>query len=61
VKITERVLHDVPLWKGARVQVVEVTRTTVKASFVVYQYYLVRSSKRAGISRHAAVLLGVKV
>jgi hypothetical protein len=61
VKVTKRLLHDVPLWKGVRVEVVELTRSTVKASFVVYQYYLVRREKRAGISRHAAVLLGVNV
>lgn len=61
MRISKRVLHDVPLCKGVRVEVVEITRHTVRASFVVYQYYLVRSSERAGISRHAAVLLGVDV
>lgn len=62
----EKVLHDIPLydvprWVGVRVQVVEYKLTTVKRSFITYQYYLVRGKTRAGISRHAAVMLGVKV
>jgi hypothetical protein len=65
VKVRERMLHDVLVPMGAgrnvRVLVVEKTRSTVKARYVSYQYYVARGSQRATISRHAAVLLGVRV
>lgn len=64
MKVRERVMHDVlvPLDAGRKVRilVVEKTRHTVKARYVNYQYYVARGSQRASISRHAAVLLGVR-
>jgi hypothetical protein len=50
------------LLRGARVETRQVTRRTVRATYVNYEYYLVRAGATAArISRHAAVLLGVEV
>lgn len=61
--IRQRVLHDVQLKdvRRVRVLVVEESRTTVKATFTSYAYYIVCARRRAKISRQAAVALGVRV
>jgi len=58
-----RVLHSVELreLRGVRVVVLEETRSTIRATYTAYHYYIVCRDRRTKISRQAAVLLGVKV
>lgn len=58
---TQKVLSQVTIMPNVVVEVVACGFSTVKSDYIVYRYRLVRGNVRAWISRHAAVLLGVRI